>query len=62
MSALSPLRAKLASFENAYSVATRLRAATGRVQFIVRTEDPLQPFRVATSPPRRESQLTTVIA
>lgn len=62
MSILSPLRARLASFDHAYSVASKRRAVTGRVQFIVRTDDPLQPYRVTTSPPRRECQITTMIA
>lgn len=59
---LSPLREQLASFENAYQFGARRRAATGRIQFIVRTGNPLQPFRVTTLPPRQESRLATVIA
>ncbi len=43
---LSPRRARLASFEHAYALALRIRADTGGVQLIVRTGDPLQPFRV----------------
>ena len=48
---LSPLRAKLASFEHAYALAIRLRRTTGIDQYIVRTGDPLQPVRVMHQPP-----------
>lgn len=48
MSQLSPKRARLASFEHAYAVATRLRCVTGRDQFVIRTGDPLQPVRVTS--------------
>ncbi|MCP3731296.1 hypothetical protein M9978_12745 [Sphingomonas sp. MG17] len=51
MQQLSPLRARLASFEHAYAVATRLRRQTGRDQFVVRTGDPLQPVRITETPP-----------
>lgn len=62
MDPLSPLRLRLASFENCYSVAARRCAATGRAQFIVRTGNALQPLRVSSSPPRRGEQLATLIA
>ncbi len=42
----SPKRARLASFENAYAVALRIREATGTDQFVYPTGNPLQPFRV----------------
>lgn len=48
-SRLSPRRAELASFEHAYVVALRMRAETGRVQIILRTGHPLQPYRVVPS-------------
>jgi hypothetical protein len=44
---LSPRRAELASFEHAYAVALRMRAETGRRQLILRTGNPVQPYRVA---------------
>lgn len=37
----------LASFENAYAVAIQLREATGVDQFVVRTGNATQPFRVS---------------
>jgi hypothetical protein len=46
MQRFSPLRARLASFEHAYAVATRLRRYTGRDQFVILTGNPLQPVRV----------------
>ncbi|PJG47230.1 hypothetical protein CAF53_02470 [Sphingobium sp. LB126] len=51
MHKLSPLRARLASFEHAYALAWQLRRSTGRNQFIVRTGNPLQPVRVVDRPP-----------
>jgi hypothetical protein len=58
----SPLRAQLASIDNAYRLGARRLTATGRVQFIVRTGDPFQPFRVTTVPPRHQSRIAMVIA
>lgn len=47
---LSPKRLQLCSRENANRVAGRLfEERAGRVS-IVRTDDPLQPFRVCTAP------------
>lgn len=48
---LSPRRASLASFENAYAVAVQTREASGVDQFVVRTNDPIQPFRVTRDKP-----------
>lgn len=49
MQTLSPLRARLASFEHAYRLATRLRCATGERQYIIATGDRLQPVRVTAA-------------
>jgi hypothetical protein len=46
--AFAPAHRKWVSFENAYAVALRIHAQTGRVQAILRTADPVQPYRVAT--------------
>ena len=62
MPPLSPLRAKLAGFERCYAVAVRQRAASGQIQFIVRTGDAFRPYRVSSRPPRRGEQLTTLVA
>jgi hypothetical protein len=51
MPTLSPLRARLASFEHAYVVALRLRCATGQHQFVIRTANPVQPVRVSHRAP-----------
>ncbi|WP_443486857.1 hypothetical protein [Novosphingobium aerophilum] len=48
----SAIRARLASFQNAYVVALRLRAQTGAAQYIVRTENPLHPVMVTSQWPR----------
>jgi hypothetical protein len=57
MQQLSPLRARLASFEHAYAIATRLCRITGRDQFVIRTGDPLQPIRVSASAPPEADRL-----
>ena len=62
MSNLSPLRAKLAGYENCYSVAIRRRATSGRNQFVVRTGDPLQPFRVTARQPDDYESLVLRVA
>lgn len=42
MHQLSPLRARLASFDHAYALAVQMRRATDRSQFVVRTGALLQ--------------------
>lgn len=60
--AISSRRAELASFEHAYAVALRLRRSTGQHQFVVRTGDPIQPFRTCHRPPRvRERTVALVV-
>ena len=49
-SALSPKRASLCSRDHALRVAERLFDTQGRKVSIIRTNDPLQPFRVSTTP------------
>ena len=61
MQTLSSLRAQLASFDHAYALATRLRQATGRNQYVVRTDDPFQPIHVSpTLPAERERVLAWI--
>lgn len=62
MTNLSPARARLASFEHAYSVATQLRESTGRDQFVVRTGNTIQPFRVTTTRPLDHERLLVRVA
>lgn len=62
MPTLSPLRARLASFEHAYAVAVQRRAATNRNQYVVRTDDPAQPFRVTSMLPVNDEQLILRVA
>lgn len=61
MQRLSAARARLASFEHAYAVATRLRRATGRDQYVIRTGDPIQPVRVTTEPPVDDAALVALV-
>ena len=62
MTTLSPLRARLASFENAYSLAIQRRKATGRNQFVVRTGNSCQPFRVTETRPAKDENLVLHVA
>lgn len=62
MSAFSPLRAKLASYENAYAVAVQRRIASGRRQYVIRTGDAVQAYRVTAEPPLPEDELLTMVA
>jgi len=59
---LSPRRQQLSSFEHAYAVAVQKRRETGLPQFVLRTDDPLQPFRVSGVGPARGQGLMTLIA
>jgi hypothetical protein len=52
----------LACFENAYAVAVQMRHHTGRPQFVLRTGNPLQPFRVTSNGPRHRRTLVTLVA
>ncbi|MBB5712824.1 hypothetical protein [Sphingomonas xinjiangensis] len=58
----SPRRARLASLENAYAVAVRLREASGVDQFVVGTGDPVQPFRVAAELPTAPEMVLACVA
>lgn len=61
MQSFSPLRERLASFEHAYALATQLRRATGRDQFVIRTGDPIQPIRVTSQPPEESCRLLALV-
>ena len=60
--ALSGTRRSLASFENAYAVAIQLRETTGVDQFVVRTDNPVQPFRVSRCRPHHPEHLLALVA
>ena len=47
---ISSRRTSLASFKNCYAVAVQLRETTGVDQFVVRTDNAIQPFRVTRKP------------
>jgi hypothetical protein len=52
----------LASIENAYAVAIQLRENTGIDQFVVRTDNPIQPFRVSRHRPHHPESLLALVA
>ena len=54
--------AELASFEHAYAVAVQLRRATGRLQFVIGTGDPQQPFRTTSRPPNGNERMFALVA
>ncbi len=58
----SARRTRLASFENAYAVAVQLRATTGIDQFVVRTDNPIQPFRVSRHSPQHPETALALVA
>ncbi|WP_298673151.1 hypothetical protein [uncultured Sphingomonas sp.] len=62
MNGLSTARATLATFGNAYSVAVRLRETTGRNQYVVRTGNAFQPFRVTTALPANDEDVLVQVA
>lgn len=59
---LSPRRARLLSFDRAYAVAVQLRRSSGTDAFVVRTGNPLQPFRVTSAPTRADEQVLAWVA
>jgi hypothetical protein len=62
MSALSPRREMLASFENAYAVAVQRRIASGQQQYVIRTGDVVQAYRVTSRSPSSPDELLTIVA
>lgn len=58
----STRRNSLASFENAYAVAVQLRETTGVDQFVVRTDNPVQPFRVTRRQPSHPETVLALVA
>jgi len=55
-------RGSLASFENSLAVAIQLRETTGVDQFVVRTDNPIQPFRVSRCRPHHTEHLLALVA
>jgi hypothetical protein len=62
MPALSPFRAHLAGVSHSYAIAIQRQAATGRNQFVIRTGDPIQPFRVTDIRPANAEELVLCVA
>lgn len=62
MAQLSPLRGVLAGFDHSYRLAICRRETTGRHQFVLRTRDPIQPFRVTEARPAKNEDLVLHVA
>jgi hypothetical protein len=62
MKSVSFPRRHLATFDNAYAVAIRLKESTGADQYVIRTPNAAQPFRVLPSAPRDKRTLVSLIA
>ncbi|MGK6324627.1 hypothetical protein ACMGDM_16300 [Sphingomonas sp. DT-51] len=62
MSITAPAARTLASFDNAYTVAVQLRETTGFDQFVVRTGNPIQPFRVSRRRPQAPETMLAQVA
>lgn len=59
---LSPRRRELSSFDRCYAVGVQERMQSGMTQFILRTDNPLRPFRTTSRRPRRKEEIVTLIA
>lgn len=62
MNTITIRRRHLATFDNAYAVAVRLKESTGDNQYVVSNPDAAQPFRVLTSAPRDTGTIVSLIA
>ncbi|WP_263588840.1 hypothetical protein [Sphingopyxis sp. GC21] len=62
MSHLSPLRARLAGFDHAYALAIRLSSLSDCDLFVVRTGNPIQPYRLTAKPPANDEQMVLRVA
>lgn len=52
----------LCTFDNCYRVAVNLRESTGVDQFVVRTDNPHQPFRVTRFRPHNPEMILAMVA
>jgi hypothetical protein len=59
---LSSRRQLLSSFDHCYAVGLQRRRHSGTSQFILRTSNPLQPFRTTSRAPRRDEDIVALIA
>lgn len=59
---LSPHRQLLSSFDHCYAVGIQKRRHSGMNQFILRTGNPLQPFRTTSRAPKRSERIVALIA
>lgn len=56
------LRARLASFDNAYRCAVRLREHTGHPLYIIRTGDPIQPICISAVRPEEDTRTLAMVS
>ena len=59
---LSRKRHQLASFSHSYAVALRRRRESGTSQFILKTDNPLQPFRTTSRAPEPTEHILALVA
>lgn len=59
---LSPRRQQLASYSHAYAVALQMRRQSGIRQYILRTANPLQPFRITSQAPELDERILAMVA
>lgn len=59
---LSPRRQLLSSFDRCYAVGVQKRRHGGVSQLILRTGNPLQPFRTTSRAPKRDERIVALIA
>lgn len=59
---LSPRRQLLSSFDRCYAVGVQRRRHSGVSQFILRTGNPLQPFRTTSRAPKRDESIVALVA
>jgi hypothetical protein len=62
MNIVSNSRRHLASFDNAYAIAVRLKETTGTDQYVVKTPDASRLFRVSQGAPRDRRTIVSLIA
>lgn len=59
---LSSRRQQLSSFDHCYAVGLQRRRHSGVSQFVLRTDNPLQPFRTSSRAPKRDERIVALIA
>lgn len=58
----SPRRQEISSFDRCYAVGVQRRRHSGVIQLILRTGNPLRPFRTTSRAPKRDECIVALIA